>query len=124
MRQYRLPGRQASLGVSFEQIYRLSWASHEAVETPRFEQGLHTPAEHLRFIGAPFELPLPHDRWVRIVEQQTEQGQRYGVHADITVLKRQHVSWPKRTGARGRARRWCARRPPFSRPRSNTWSRA
>lgn len=89
VRLYRLSSRQASLGVGFDQIYRLTWSGHEAREGERFEQGLVNLAEHLRFVGAPFELPMPQDRWVRIVEQQAEQGQRYGIHADITVLKRQ-----------------------------------
>lgn len=89
VRLYRLSSRQSSLGIGFDQIYRLAWSGHEAGEGERFEQGLVNLAEHLRFVGAPFELPLPQDRWVRIVEQQVEQGQRYGIHADITVLKRQ-----------------------------------
>ncbi len=89
VRQYRLPSRRAPLGASFEQIYRLAWSGHDSAETTRFEQGLATLQEHLRFIGAPFELPLPQDRWIRIVEQQAEHGQRYCIHADISVLKRQ-----------------------------------
>lgn len=89
VRQYRLPSRQATLGASFEQLYRKAWSGCEPEETSRFEQGLCVLAENLRFVGAPFEVPLPQDRWVRIVERQAAQGQRYSVHADISVLKRQ-----------------------------------
>ena len=89
VRQYRLPSRRAALGASYEQVYRLAWAGHDGAETQRFEQGLAILAEQLRFIGAPFELPLPQQRWIRIVELQAAQGQRYCIHADITALKRQ-----------------------------------
>lgn len=89
VRLYRLPSRQATLGASLEQVYRLAWAGCDPAQTPRYGQGLAILAEQLRFIGAPFELPLPQDRWVRIAEQQTALGHRYAVHADITVLKRQ-----------------------------------
>jgi PAS domain-containing protein len=89
VRLYRLTGRQASLGAGLERIYPLAWSGQEAGERERFEHGLVDLDEQLRFIGAPFELPLPQDRWVRIVEQRADRGQRYGMHADITVLKRQ-----------------------------------
>ena len=45
--------------------------------------------EGKRFLGAPFELRLPEDRWVRVAVHPTSSGLQYSVHADITALKRQ-----------------------------------
>lgn len=41
-----------------------------------------------RFLGAPFELPLPGDRWVRVREHRTHDGALIGTHVDVTNLYR------------------------------------
>jgi hypothetical protein len=44
--------------------------------------------ENLCFAGAPYELPLPGDRWVRVVEQRRPDGFGCFAHVDITLLER------------------------------------
>lgn len=40
-----------------------------------------------RFQGAPFEMPLPGGRFVRVIEQRKADGTMTSVHADITAMK-------------------------------------
>lgn len=56
-------------------------------------------ADNPRFEGAPFELPLPGDRWVRVSERRTAEGIGISVHVDVTDLVRL-----QRTAAAARAR--------------------
>ncbi|MGJ7491639.1 PAS-domain containing protein [Variovorax sp. ZT4R33] len=86
---YGLADRRAAQGLGFEEIYRLAWSG--AAPSPRvlFETGLATLGENMRFAGAPFELPLPEARWVRVVAQRGPDGRGFFAHVDITVLKRQ-----------------------------------
>lgn len=43
-------------------------------------------SDNSRFPGAPFELPLPGDRWVRVREHRTHDGRLIGTHVDVTDL--------------------------------------
>jgi diguanylate cyclase (GGDEF)-like protein len=84
---YRLAGRGAAIGLSFAEVYRLAWRG-EADQAP-LERGLPVLADSLRFIGAPFELPLPQGRWIRVIGQPGPEGRRFYAHVDISELKRQ-----------------------------------
>jgi diguanylate cyclase (GGDEF)-like protein/PAS domain S-box-containing protein len=89
---YGLPHRDAVVGRRFNEVFRAVWMSgarSDEQERERIERGVQTLAENLRFTGAPFELPLPGDRWVRVIEHRNRDGIGHVVHADITVLKRQ-----------------------------------
>ncbi|MDP9900435.1 PAS-domain containing protein [Variovorax ginsengisoli] len=93
---YGFDSEAAATGLRFEDVYRQAWAqttaSHTAGQNEAqalFERGLDLFAEHLRFAGAPFELPLPDDRWVRVIAQHSPDGQGFFAHVDITMLKRQ-----------------------------------
>jgi len=90
---YGLDSEAAALGLRFEDVYRHAWAGAAASQADDlqalFESGLCLFAEHLRFAGAPFELPLPNDRWVRVIAQRSPDGQGFFAHVDITMLKRQ-----------------------------------
>jgi diguanylate cyclase (GGDEF)-like protein len=87
---YGLPDRDAAVGLSFEEIYHTAWQGiHGGVQRQLFEQGMAVMTERLRFAGAPFEMPLPHERWIRVIEQRSPDGRRFFAHVDITVLKRQ-----------------------------------
>jgi PAS domain S-box-containing protein len=85
---YRLPSKAAAVGRTFADIYRLAWEGHGRAELARFETGLLDLALHGRFAGAPFQLPLPGARWVRVVEHRSPAGIGYLAHVDITHLKR------------------------------------
>lgn len=86
---YRLPSLAAVVGQSFEDIYRRAWQG-EARAAPD-AGALQALASRRQYSGAPFELPLPGDRWVRVTERRGSEadGRGYFVHSDITDLKRQ-----------------------------------
>ncbi len=54
-----------------------------------FYDGLSTLQEHMRFAGAPFEVPLPRSGWSRVIAKQGSDGTVFYAHVDITELKRQ-----------------------------------
>jgi diguanylate cyclase (GGDEF)-like protein len=87
---YGLRDRDSALGLSFEETYGIAWRGFDAgAHRTLFEQGMAVLTEQLRFAGAPFEVPLPHARWIRVIEQRSPDGRRFFAHVDITVLKRQ-----------------------------------
>lgn len=89
---YGLRDRQAALGNPFEQVFEAAWS--QALETEPgeravYEAGLQVLNDHLRFIGAPFELPLPGNRFCRVITRPTGGGSAFYAHVDISELKRQ-----------------------------------
>ena len=86
---YGMDHRSAAVRLCFEDVYRIAWAHGAIAGAPLFDQGLADLEENLRYAGAPFELPLPEDRWSRVVAQRSPDGRSFYVHVDITVLKRQ-----------------------------------
>jgi diguanylate cyclase (GGDEF)-like protein len=90
-RLYGLDDRATVIGIGFEGIYRQVWARAAEGEEDRREAGLATLAEQMRFTGAPFELPLPGGRCVRVIEQRNTDAWGFFSHVDISVLKRQQA---------------------------------
>ncbi len=86
---YGVADRAAALGAPFAEVYRSVWRAAQAHDSSLYDQGLSILTEHMRFAGAPFELPLPGDRWSRVVAQRSPDGKSFFAHVDITVLKRQ-----------------------------------
>jgi diguanylate cyclase (GGDEF)-like protein/PAS domain S-box-containing protein len=86
---YGLPSVEAAAGQRFEDLYRRAWDADARSNALR--RSLETLRENQRFSGAPYELQLPDDRWVRVVEQRGDavDGRGCFMHADITALKRQ-----------------------------------
>jgi diguanylate cyclase (GGDEF)-like protein len=89
IQMYGLGDRAGAIGKRFEDAYRSAWQAVDGSQRALFDRGLATLTEHMRFAGAPFELPLPGARWSRVVEQRSPDGKGFFVHVDITVLKRQ-----------------------------------
>jgi PAS domain-containing protein len=85
---YRLPDKARALQGDFIDVYLTAWRGAEPCERPRFEAGLALLEENLCFAGVPYELPLPGDRWVRIVEQRRADGFGSFAHVDISLFKR------------------------------------
>ncbi|MCF4126225.1 EAL domain-containing protein [Methylobacterium sp. SyP6R] len=98
-------GRIVSANWQFGQLYGLSPAEAagltlEAVVARAWQDsGEAAPAQllaHLResqhFAGAPFEVPLPGERWIRVIERVREGGARTGFHFDISALKREQAT--------------------------------
>lgn len=77
------------MGHGLTEIYTAAWRNRDPTE--QFLNGLNALKERQRFAGAPYELPLPDHRWVRVLEQMGERadGRGYSTHSDITALKRQ-----------------------------------
>lgn len=76
-------------GLHFVELYEAAWAGQNNSASYQSSQVILT--EQQRFSGAPFEISLPQDRWVRIIELRGTQsdGCSYFSHVDITQLKRQ-----------------------------------
>ncbi len=70
-------------GESFEALLRGLWG-----DDPMLESALLALADNQRFAGAPFEIPLPGGRWVRVSEQASREGVLVSTHADISSLRR------------------------------------
>lgn len=88
LKLYGLRTFEAAVGLPFEAIYRETWRGHE--DDAAFMKSILTLQENQRFSGAPFELALPGDRFVRVVEQRGEaDGRGYFEHSDVTHLRRQ-----------------------------------
>ena len=85
---YRLPDRARALQGDFIDVYLTAWRGAEPSERSRFEAGLALLEENLCFVGGAFELPLPGDRWVRVVEQRRPDGFGSFAHVDISLQKR------------------------------------
>jgi PAS domain-containing protein len=85
---YRLPDKERALQGDFIDVYLTAWRGAEPSERARFEAGLALLEENLCFAGVPYELPLPGERWVRIVEQRRPDGVGSFAHVDISLLKR------------------------------------
>lgn len=84
---YGLSSLQAASGLSFEHIYRSVWKGKEDAS---FAQSVDSLVESQLYPGAPFEVALPGDRCIRVVEQRgAVDGRGYFVHVDITHINRQ-----------------------------------
>jgi diguanylate cyclase (GGDEF)-like protein/PAS domain S-box-containing protein len=86
---YGLASVDDAVGRRFDEIYRGAWQGD--AESPAFRRSALALRENQRFSGAPYELALPDERWVRVVEQRGGEAdlRGYFLHADITALKRQ-----------------------------------
>lgn len=85
---YRLKDKNAVLGLRFEDVFENTWQDHKARETDRYQLGAATLAEHMRFKGAPFQLPLPGGCWVRVMENAEPGGSSFSSHVDVTAIRR------------------------------------
>jgi len=89
MQMYHLPDRVAAVGLAFDEVYRHAWSVGGEGDMAPFYDGLSTLQEHMRFAGAPFEVPLPRSGWSRVIAKQGSDGTVFYAHVDITELKRQ-----------------------------------
>ena len=88
---YGLAGRDEMLGRRYEEVLAASWRRQSPGPVPQDEAlyWARVLIEPRRFAGAPFEVLLPHDRWLRVIEQRDAEGVAYSTHIDISQLKRQ-----------------------------------
>jgi PAS domain-containing protein len=92
---FGLPHRQAAVGQTLEQVYRDTWS--DAPNLTHFDAGRLALAAGLRRPGAPFELPMPIDRWLRVTVQTDSESRSFFTLVDITELKRQQQALAEKT---------------------------
>jgi len=92
MQLYGLSLHDHIIGSTYEDIVRRIWrrASPDASDDKFETEVLPLLREEQRFAGAAFEVPLPHERWVRVIEQRNADGLRSCVHFEISQFKREH----------------------------------
>lgn len=86
---YGLRARAVPLGLRFDDVYRMAWKDHLDDDDPRLMRELNSLRDGLSYVGAPFEIPLPGDRYVRVIARPGEDGRTFFDHVDITELRRQ-----------------------------------
>ncbi len=85
---YGLPPAEA-VGLTLEAVVARAWQDADAAAPAQLLARLR---EAQRFAGAPFEVPLPGERWIRVIERVREGGARTGFHFDISALKREQAA--------------------------------
>ncbi len=90
---YGVADPSAILGKSYEAVLAAAWTMTpaSAEERSALDRALARLAEDRRFAGAPFEVPLPGGRWLRVSEQHGTDGILYSTHIDITAMKLQQA---------------------------------
>ncbi|PZO02144.1 MAG: GGDEF domain-containing protein [Hyphomicrobiales bacterium] len=83
---YGLPGDRSVVGCTLDEIIAWCWrgASPAGPWRAAIRNGL-------RYDGAPFEIELPGQRWLRVIARHSVGGIGFFTHADITMAKRQHI---------------------------------
>ncbi|MDB5358732.1 MAG: hypothetical protein JWO51_29 [Rhodospirillales bacterium] len=83
--------RDEALGLQYEELLAAAWIARSPFPTPAGTREHWTLklAEDRRFAGAPFEVQLPRDVWLRVIEQRGPDGVAYSTHVDISEMKRQ-----------------------------------
>lgn len=90
LRMYGLGQKEAALGRTFAEVVHSLWNAADGASRERHAQDLDAAlSDAMAFVGAPFEVPLPDARWVRVAINRTAGGQSYAVHADISAARQQ-----------------------------------
>jgi diguanylate cyclase (GGDEF)-like protein/PAS domain S-box-containing protein len=85
---YGLSDRKSVIGRSFAEVFAAIWTNaHAGTQEAEMQERLRSLEESIRFAGAPFEVPLPNSRWMRVVAHRTKDGSEYWIHTDISQLK-------------------------------------
>ena len=95
VKMYGLPDRASAVGATMDAVYRCAWQTQDPLEPCLLEVGLDTMQEQLRFPGAPFELPLPGNRFSRVITQAARGPEAFYAHVDISQIKRQQLQLAK-----------------------------
>lgn len=90
LKLYRIASKEQVIGLALPELYRLLWRRQEdkTVNEVWLEARISKLVEDLLFSGAPFEFPIPANRWVRMITQRNAFGMVFSIHTDITELKR------------------------------------
>ena len=85
-RLYDLPHDEVVTGRTLDEIIAWCWrgASPAGAWRAAIRNGL-------RYDGAPFEIELPGQRWLRVIARHSADGVGFFTHADVTSAKRQQM---------------------------------
>lgn len=83
---YDLPRDLPVVGRSLDEI--IAWCWRDASPAGAWRAAIRNG---LRYDGAPFEIELPGQRWLRVIARHGAGGIGFFTHADITMAKRQHI---------------------------------
>ncbi|MEZ0172126.1 diguanylate cyclase [Microvirga sp. TS319] len=88
---YEVLPEQDIAGQALEKLIQSLWQRHpEEGGGEHYEKAIRPILQDdKRFAGVAYEVPLPKNRWVRIVEQRSREGLRTCVHFDITRYNRE-----------------------------------
>lgn len=89
VQMYGLSRSVSATGLTFDEIYHRAWAAGGSDNDDQYRAGAVILRENMRFAGAPFEVPLPRERWCRVIAKGAADGTVFYAHVDITELKRQ-----------------------------------
>jgi PAS domain S-box-containing protein len=85
---YGLSRKDEVIGLLYSDFLRSIWRGMSPRLSAEHAEQSAALTERQRFAGAPFEVPLPRGRWLRVVEQRGVDGIAYTTHVDITEMKR------------------------------------
>lgn len=85
-RLYDLPHGDIITGKTLDEI--IAWCWRDAPRSGAWRAAIRNG---LRYDGAPFEIELPGQRWLRVVARHNAEGIGFFTHADITAAKRQQM---------------------------------
>lgn len=87
IRLFGLAGPEQAVGHSLAEVLATAWA-RDTEGMAAAEPWLQTLSDSERFTGAPFELALPGDTWLRVLQQRTPDGKVFSTYADVSATKR------------------------------------
>ncbi|MDR6869898.1 diguanylate cyclase (GGDEF)-like protein [Bosea sp. BE125] len=85
-RLYDLPRDHVVVGRTLDEI--IAWCWRDASPAGAWRAAIRNG---LRYDGAPFEIELPGQRWLRVIARHSADGVGFFTHADITSAKRQQM---------------------------------
>lgn len=85
-RLYDLPRGHTVVGRTLDEI--IAWCWRDASPAGAWRAAIRNG---LRYDGAPFEIELPGQRWLRVIARHSADGVGFFTHADITSAKRQQM---------------------------------
>ncbi|WP_198969511.1 sensor domain-containing diguanylate cyclase [Xylophilus sp. ASV27] len=85
---YGFATKAAVIGRSYAELIMALWSDADAEERAvRAQDVAAALRDGSRFLGAPYEVPLPKGRWMRVTANRTASGNSYALHSDISAGK-------------------------------------
>ncbi len=85
---YRLANRTDAIGRTYPEVLANCAGDPASPDPAAIAGALLALTDNQRFAGAPFEIPLGGDRWIRVIEQRAADGTMVSTHLDVTEARR------------------------------------